>query len=81
MTMVRTKKNQHPKKLGERYTALKNNLTNTRQKSFFLMCESCFWMASTLNYLKSIDNLSSIFRQCPICENNIDRFTIPSDLN
>ena len=81
MTMLQTKEKQHSKKIGEYYTALKNNLTNIRQKKYFLICESCFWMASTLSYFKSINNLSSIYRQCPMCENKIDRFTIPSDLN
>jgi len=51
-----------------------------QQKNYFLICESCFWMASTLNHLKSINNLSSIFIECPMCENKIDRFSIP-DLN
>jgi len=53
-----------------------------QQKNYFLICESCFWMASTLNYFKSINNLSSsIYRECPLCENKIDQFTIPSDLH
>jgi len=85
MPVLLPKEKQHNLKkiAGEYYTALKkNNLISIEQKKYFLMCESCFWMASTLSYFKSINKLSSsIFRQCPICESKIDRFTIPSDLN
>ena len=82
MPVLLPKEKQNSKIIGEYYTALKkNNLISIEQKKYFLMCKSCFWMASTLSYFKSINNLSSIYRQCPRCENKIDKFTIPSDLN
>ena len=81
MTMLQSKEKHNSKKMGEYYATIKNDLTNIRQKKYFLICESCFWMASTLSYFKSTNNLSSIYGQCPLCENKIDRFTIPPDLN
>jgi len=81
MTMVQTKEKQNPKKIGEHYATLKNSLPNIIQKKYFLICESCFWMASTLSYFKSINNLSFIYRECPTCENKINKFTIPPDSN
>jgi rubrerythrin len=52
-----------------------------QQQNYFLICESCFWMASTLNYFK-LNNISpTIYKECPICENNIDRFSIPIESN
>ena len=52
-----------------------------KQENYFLICDSYFWMASTLKHLKSKDNLTSVYQlQCPICENKIDHFSI-SDSN
>jgi hypothetical protein len=82
MPVLLPKEKQNSKIIGEYYTALKkNNLISIEHKKYFLMCKSCFWMASTLSYFKSINNLWPIFRQCPMCENKIDKFAIPSDLN
>jgi len=35
MPMLQTKEKHNSKKIGEYYAALKNNLTNTRQKKYF----------------------------------------------
>jgi len=53
------------------------------QQKCFLMCNSCFWMASTLQHYHhhSSNNHFTISKECPICENKIDRFSIPTDLN
>ena len=49
----------------------KNKGTNTKQKKhFLLLCESCFWCASSI-YIDS-----SINRICPVC-NNINVESIP----
>jgi hypothetical protein len=49
----------------------KNKGTNTKQKThFLLLCESCFWCASSI-YIDS-----SINRICPVC-NNINVEAIP----
>lgn len=51
-----------------------------QQESYFLICESCFWMATTLNHFKPKNNLPYFNKRCPICENKIDCFPIP-DIN
>lgn len=51
-----------------------------KQESYFLICESCFWMATTLNHFKPNNNLPYFNKRCPICENKIDCFPIP-DIN
>jgi|tagenome__1003787_1003787.scaffolds.fasta_scaffold20461684_1 hypothetical protein len=82
MPVLLPKEKQNSKIIGEYYTTLKkNNLISIEHKKYFLMCKSCFWMASTLSCLKSLNNLWPIYRQCPTCENKIDKFAIPSDLN
>ena len=64
------------------YGFKKNNWINTKQKkNILLYVKSCFWMASTLSYFESINNFWSIYTQCPKCENKIDKFPIPFDLN
>gem|GEM_PF-1872492 len=53
-----------------------------QQQNYFLICESCFWMASTLSDLKSSNNSLPIhYTRCPLCNNKIDQFDIPSVLN
>jgi hypothetical protein len=53
----------------------KNKGTNTKQKKhFLLLCESCFWCASSIY----IDG--SINRICPVC-NNINVESIPIQNN
>lgn len=62
----------------------KNSKHNDRavlliQRKYFLLRESCFWMASTLP-LFSPDRLytTKLFKTCPMCNSNIDRFSIPN---
>ena len=58
-----------------------DELQQQQQQNYFLICESCFWMASTLNHFKLNKILPTIYKECPICENKIDRFSIPPDSN
>jgi hypothetical protein len=64
------------KKYVERY--FKNdkyhNTFNFNQKRFFLICENCFWMASTIPSVRDIDRLQH--KKCPVCINNVNRFLI-----
>jgi hypothetical protein len=53
-----------------------------QQQNYFLICESCFWMASTLSPHKSKNNLLPVnYTKCPLCDNKIDQFAISSILN
>ena len=47
---------------------------NFNQKKYFLICENCFWMASTMPIIKDIDRLRH--KRCPVCEDKINRFLI-----
>ncbi len=46
------------------------------QKKYFLLCEDCFWMASTLRH--TLDYPLNRYRKCPICKNRVDIFPIPN---
>jgi hypothetical protein len=47
------------------------------QKKYFLLCEDCFWMASTLRH--TLDYSLNRYRKCPICKKNkVDIFPIPN---
>ena len=46
------------------------------QKKYFLLCEDCFWMASTLPH--PLDYPLLRYKKCPICKNNIGTFPIPN---
>jgi len=52
----------------------KYNILNFNQKKYFLICESCLWMASTTPYIKDISRLRH--KNCPVCESRINRFLI-----
>ena len=52
----------------------KFNVLNFGNKKYFLLCGTCFWMASTL---PSLSNISLIrHKECPICVNDVYRFLI-----
>jgi hypothetical protein len=54
-------------------------LQQQQQQNYFVICESCFWMASILGGHPSDHTLlTSYFTECPICENKLDRFAIPT---
>lgn len=55
----------------------KYNILNFNQKKYFLICESCFWMASTLPSIRHMDRLRH--KKCPVCKNNVNRFLICED--
>ena len=44
------------------------------QKKYFLLCRGCYWMLSTLSH--STENIWSNYKSCPVCENEIDKFSI-----
>ena len=54
---------------NDKYDALSFN-----QKKYFLICESCFWMASTIPCIKDISRIRH--KKCPNCKNRINRFLI-----
>ena len=43
---------------------------------YFLICKDCFWMASTLPMV--LDKHLPCSKKCPICDNGIEKFAIPS---
>lgn len=58
----------------EHSTNLKYDLPNYREKKYFLICDSCFWMASTLPYLPDICLIR--YKKCPLCLDAVFRFLI-----
>ena len=54
-----------------------NNKKNKIKRKYFLLCANCFWMASTL-LINSQDKYSMYFKECPKCNNILDKFTIPN---
>ena len=52
--------------------------SSLKDKKYFLICEDCFWMASTIPYTSEYPLFS--YRKCPICKNKVDRFQIPNRL-
>jgi hypothetical protein len=64
------------------YNKVEEEEEQKQQQKYSLICESCFWMASTLSPLKSNNNLLPVnYTKCPLCDNKIDQFAIPSVLN
>jgi hypothetical protein len=56
------------------FKKIKYSILNLKQKKYFLLCGTCYWMASTVPTLSDIRLIK--YRKCPICVNNIDRFLI-----
>jgi hypothetical protein len=54
----------------------KHNINSRIQKKYFLICEGCYWMASTLPC--SLDHPITHYKKCPICKNKLDNFQIPN---
>jgi hypothetical protein len=52
----------------------KYNLLNLNQKKYFLLCGTCYWMASTIPAIKDIGRIR--FKKCPVCTNKVNRFLI-----
>ncbi len=48
---------------------------NSVKKKYFLLCEDCFWMASTLRHPSYYSLIR--YKICPICKNNVDTYPIP----
>lgn len=71
---------EHTQNLNNRYDSV--DLKQQQEENYFLICESCFWMASTLSHIKSNNILpTTIYKECPVCESKIDRFSIPHPLD
>ena len=63
------------KKYVEKYSKKdKYDFFNFNHKKYFLICENCYWMASTIPYIKNISRLRH--KKCPVCESRINRFLI-----
>jgi hypothetical protein len=58
----------------EHSTNLKYDMPNYRQKKYFLICNSCFWMASTTAYLPDICSIR--YKKCPVCLDAVYRYLI-----
>jgi hypothetical protein len=52
----------------------KYKILHFNHKKYFLLCENCLWMASTIPAIKNISSLR--FKKCPICINKVNRFLI-----
>ena len=52
----------------------KFNVLNFGNKKYFLLCGTCYWMASTLPNLSEIPSIK--YKKCPICVNDVYRFLI-----
>ena len=52
----------------------KYNILNLKHKKYFLLCGTCYWMASTLPSLSEIRLIK--YKKCPICVNAVYRFLI-----
>lgn len=62
------------KKYVEKYFKNDRYSIHTFNQKYFLICESCFWMASTIPSIKDIGRLRH--KKCPICESRLNRFLI-----
>jgi hypothetical protein len=54
---------------NDKYTTL-----NLKHKKYFLLCGSCYWMASTLPLLSDLGSIK--YKKCPICVNDVYRYLI-----
>ena len=52
----------------------KYNILQLNQKKYFLLCENCFWMASTIPSKKVIHPIR--YKKWPVCVNKVNRFLI-----
>lgn len=50
------------------------NIFNLKQQRYFLLCNNCFWMATTIPTFSSIQKIK--YKKCPLCANDTDRFLI-----
>jgi hypothetical protein len=63
----------YKKYIEKYYKNDKYNQLNFRQK-YFLICENCFWMASTIPAINDISRIRH--KKCPICVSKVNRFLI-----
>lgn len=52
----------------------KYTVTEFKQQRYFLICKSCYWMATTLPTFSNIKKIQ--YKKCPLCVTDIDRFLI-----
>jgi hypothetical protein len=63
--------------LSEKYNQnLPYHQLYSTQKKYFVVCRDCFWMSSTLTHAS--ENRLINYKKCPMCENTIDKFSIPN---
>lgn len=67
----------YKKSVNKYYQKLKYSIIDLKYKKYFLICGTCFWMASTLPVLKEINMIQ--YKKCPICVNDVYRFLICDD--
>lgn len=64
----------YKKYVEEHFKKDKYNILNLKHKKYFLLCGTCYWMASTLPSLSEIRLIK--YKKCPICVNAVYRFLI-----
>ena len=64
----------YKKYVEEHFKKDKYNILNLKHKKYFLLCGTCYWMASTLPSLSEIRSIK--YKKCPICVNDVYRFLI-----
>lgn len=68
-------KNYYKKNLRKYLKNDKYKILNFSYKKYFLLCENCLWMASTISALKDISMIQ--YKRCPVCINKqVNRFLI-----
>lgn len=77
MVLLQTKLYVKKQVLSQRLNQIiKQNPLHSVQEKYFLLCRHCYWMTSTLPY--AIENdLNIHIRSCPICNKELDKFSIP----
>ena len=61
------------------YESKKKNISTKHKNHFLLLCESCFWCASSI-YTNSNSNNSIMNRICPVCNNiKVESIAIQND--
>ncbi len=60
----------------KRYQKHRYSTVDLMRQNYFLLCDNCFWMASTMPALSSA--CLNRYKKCPVCVNMINRFLICS---
>ena len=65
----------YDKEVEEYYKNIKYSRCSSFRKKYFVICDNCFWMASTLSH--PLEFPLKRYKKCPLCK-NIDQFQIPN---